>query len=517
MIAPLPRGLCLQSFKRRYKGEICDFKTRVILLKTQRIKIVKIEKINISDTINNARYLLGTEKQISPALKTMFEMLLTIISLLVGRLSLSSRNSSKPPSSDQNRKKKKRNNGKNKPGGQPGRTGINLQPMDNPDNVIPISIDKRSLPRGDYREVGFEARQVIDIEIARIITEYRAQILENVQGERFVATFPEGVTRPVQYGQSIKAHAVYLSQFQLIPYERVADYFINESKIPVSVGSLFNFNQEAFDRLAVFDTLVKEKLIQSLIIHSDETGINLNGKRIWLHAASNTRWTYFYPHEKRGCEAMDAIDILPKFRGVLAHDHWKPYYTYTSCIHALCNAHHLRELQWVMDNTDYAWAQNMQNLLLEINKTVKESTKNMLDSKISDEFREHYRQIIKDGTMEMPPPFEKPTNTDGKKKRGRSKKTKERNLLERLRDFENDVLRFMEVDYVPFTNNQGENDIRMTKVHQKISGCFKSMDGAKIFCRVRSYLLTSQKHGILPTDALRSLFNGELPAALFDD
>lgn len=508
----------IKSLKRRYREGICDFKFHVILVaKKQWIKIVKIEKLNITDIINNARQLLETDKQVSPALKAMFEMLLTIIMLLAGRLSLTSRNSSKPPSSDQYRKKTKRNNGKNKPGGQPGRTGINLQPIDNPDNVIPIKLDKRSLPRDDYREVGFEARQVIDIEISRIVTEYRAQILENAQGKRYVATFPEGVTRPIQYGQSIKSHAVYLSQFQLIPYERVADYFINESKIPVSVGSLFNFNQEAFDRLTVFDALAKAKLIKALLIHSDETGINLNGKRIWLHNASNEKWTYFFPHEKRGSEAMDDIGILPKFSGVLVHDHWKPYYTYAACIHALCNAHHVRELQWVIDNTGYVWAQSMQDLLLEINQAVNESSKNRFDGKTSHEFRKRYRQIIKDGIIEMPLQLDKPVAADGKKKRGRDKKTKELNLLERLRDFENDVLRFMEVDYVPFTNNQGENDIRMTKVQQKISGCFKSMDGAKIFCRVRSYLLTSQKHGITPADALKSLFNGELPAIFFTD
>ena len=486
----------------------------MILVNKIRIKIMKIDKLNITDTINNARALLENDKQISPALKAMFEMLLTIVMLLAGRLSLTSRNSSKPPSSDQNRKKQKKNDGKNKPGGQPGRTGANLQPIDKPDKVVPLKLDKRKLPRGDYREVGFEARQVIEIEISRIVTEYRAQILENAQGKRFVAAFPEGITRPIQYGQSVKSHAVYLSQFQLIPYERAADYFVSEAKIPLSVGSLFNFNQEAFDRLIIFDALAKEKLIKALLINSDETGINLNGKRIWLHTASNDLWTYFYPHEKRGSEAMDEIGILPKFRGVLVHDHWRPYYIYGTCIHSLCNAHHVRELQWVIDNSVYVWAQEMQDLLLKINEAVKASGINMLDSKASSEFRERYRQIIKEGIIEMPAPLEKPIGADGKKKRGRDKKTKELNLLERLRDFENDVLRFMEVDYVPFTNNQGENDIRMTKVQQKISGCFKSMEGAKIFCRVRSYLLTCQKHEISPTDALKSLFNGELPEVL---
>ena len=301
---------------------------------------MKIEKLNITDTIDNARKLLKTDQQISPALKAMFEMLLTIVMLFAGRLSLTSRNSSKPPSSDPNRKKKKKSDGKNKPGGQLGRIGKNLEPVDDPDNVISLKLDKRCLPRGKYREIGFEARQVVDLEISRIVTEYQAQILEDAQGKRYIADFPEGVTRPIQYGQSIKSHAVYLSQFQLIPYERVADYFVNEAKIPVSVGSLFNFNQEAFERLDVFDKLAKEKLIKASLINADETGININGDRHWLHTASNKLWTYLYPHEKRGGEAMDEIGILPKFQGVLVHDHWKPYYTYKTCTHALCNAHH---------------------------------------------------------------------------------------------------------------------------------------------------------------------------------
>jgi len=475
---------------------------------------VKPDKINITETVDSARKLLETDKQISPALRAMFEMLLMIITLLAGKLGLNSKNSSKPPSTDLNRKKKKTGNkGNNKPGGQPGRVGKNLEPVDNPDTIIPIKLDKRRLPKGDYHEVGFESRQVIDIEMSRIVTEYRAQILEDTEGKRFVAAFPKGVSRPIQYGQSIKAHAVYLSQFQLIPYERVADYFINEASIPISVGSLFNFNQEAYDLLEGFDAIAKQKLIQASLVHADETGINVNGKRIWLHNASNERWTYFYPHEKRGCEAMDEIGILPNFLGRLIHDHWKPYYIYQDCKHGLCNAHHIRELEWVIEHhAQYTWAKSLQDFLLEINEAVNKTEQNCFDDVTADTYRIRYRQIIKTGEIEMPLP---PPEANQRKKRGREKKTKERNLLERLRDFETDVLRFMVEPEVPFTNNRGENDIRMTKVQQKISGCFKSMDGAKIFCRVRSYLLSAQKHGVTPTDALKSLFDGKLPAVFF--
>jgi len=258
---------------------------------------------------------------------------------------------------------------------------------------------------------------------------------------------------------------------------------------------------------------VKEKLIASLFIHVDETGINVNGKRIWLHCAVNDRWTYFYPHEKRGAEAMNAIDILPNFSGTLIHDHWKPYYTYTACEHALCNAHHIRELEWVTDNyPQYTWAKLMQALLIEINNAVNQTEKNYLDEQSITTYRLHYSEIIKLGEQQMPLPPPAPNQT---KKKGREEKSKERNLLERLRDFEDDALRFMTVSYVQFTNNSGENAIRMTKVQQKISGCFRAMNGAKIFCRIRSYLLTAQKHNISPTEALQTLFKGKLPQVFY--
>jgi transposase len=468
-------------------------------------------RLNITKTVEEAQNLLETDKQISPALKAMFKMLLMLVTILSSRLGLNSNNSSKPPSNDLNRKKTSKNSGK-KPGGQMGRKGKNLEPIENPDHIIPIKLDKASLPPGDYHEIGYEARQVVEIEISRIVTEYQAQILEDAKGKRYIASFPKDVTRPIQYGQSIKAHAVYLSQFQLIPYERVADYFINEASIPISVGSLFNFNKEAFKLLEKFDEVVKQKLIQDLIVNADETGINVNGKRIWLHNACNEKWTYLYPHTKRGAEAMNEIGILPNFCGTLIHDHWKPYYTYKNCTHGLCNAHHVRELQWVIDNyPKYTWAETMQKLLLEINDAVNCTEKNCLDDNTANTYRVRYHQIIQIGEKETPLLLDPKLN----KKKGHGKKSKERNLLERLRDFEQDTLLFMVDGNVPFTNNCGENDIRMAKVQQKISGCFKSIEGAKIFCRVRSYLLTAQKHDILPTDALRTLFAGRLPEHLF--
>jgi transposase len=207
---------------------------------------LKIDAIDVDSAINSVKELLGKEKDLSPALRSALEVLLILVSLLLNRISLNSKNSSKPPSTDPNRKRSGQQvKSARKPGGQQGRNGTTLQAVDDPDEVKVLEIDRRTLPKGSpYREVGHEIRQVIDIDISRFVTEYRAQILEDSQGKRWVALFPEGVNQPVQYGLSLKANAVYMSQHQLIPYDRVRDHFQDQMHIAVSAGSVFNFNQE---------------------------------------------------------------------------------------------------------------------------------------------------------------------------------------------------------------------------------------------------------------------------------
>ena len=464
-----------------------------------------INNVDIDATLNKVKVLLKEEKDLSPAVRSMIELPALVITLLVGRLNLNSSNSSKPPSSDPNRKKVRNENGGKKAGGQKGRVGVTLQKVDEPDKIEVIKLDRRKLPPERYKEMGYESRQVFGIEVSRVVTEYRAQILEDSKGNRFVAPFPEDVTKAVQYGKSVKAHSVYMSQFQLIPYNRVQDHFKEQLQIPISSGSIYNFNLEAYDLLGEFEEKIKSKLAESVLMHVDETSINIGGDRYWLHYTSNDLWTYFFPHEKRGAIATEAIGILPKFTGILCHDHWKPYYTY-ECVHSLCNAHHLRELTRAWEQDNQKWAKRMKALLENMNHAVNDAG-GQLGSVESEKYRHEYRAILKDAEAECPPPDE--IQREGK--RGRIKRSKARNLLERLRDFENDVLRFLENKIVPFTNNLGENDIRMTKVQQKISGCFRSMDGAKIFCRVRSYLSTCRKQGINSSNALDILFRGKLP------
>ena len=469
---------------------------------------MKLEGIDIDGTLSDLESSLKQEKDLSPSLKSMIKVLILLVKMLTNRIGLNSGNSSKPPATDPNRKKKKRKTKANKSGGQKGHKGSTLNPVEEPDEIEVLTIDRRTLPKDiSYKEVGFEKRQVFDIYIAREVTEYQAQILEDENGNRFIASFPEGVNRLVQYGSTLKAHCVYMSQHQLLPYKRIQEYFTEQLHIPISQGSIFNFNNDAYRRLKGFDKIARDNLAKpEHSLHADETGINIDGKRHWLHCNSSALWTYFYPHEKRGAEAIEEMNIIPHFKGVLIHDHWKPYYRYNGCLHALCNAHHIRELVRACEQDNQVWAGKMKAFLEETNEMVHDFG-GFLSHEIANQYRQDYQEILKEAQIECPEPV-KPKE---KGKRGRLKRSKSRNLLERLINYEDDVLRFMENPGVPFTNNQGENDIRMTKVQQKISGCFRSMEGAKIFCRVRSYLSTCRKHGVSSSKAMSLLFENKLP------
>ena len=466
-----------------------------------------LDGIDIDATLKELEATIQADSSLSPALKAMIKVLMLVVKLLTNRVELNSRNSSKPPSTDPNRPKNSSKPSDNKAGGQNNHKGSTLKQTEEPDVIETISVDRRTLPKGHtFEEAGFETRQVFDINISRLVTEYRAQVLVDETGKRFVAQFPQGINKAAQYGQALKAHAVYLSQYQLLPYNRIQEYFNDQLHLPISQGSIFNFNKEAYKRLAPFSEIVKQKLINSSRIHADETGINIGGKRHWLHCASNDDWTDYFPHKKRGGEAMKSRGILSAFKGTLCHDHWKPYYCHTDCLHALCNAHHLRELQRAFEQDQQAWAGEMKVLLEIINIAVHEAG-GSLKPPIAGRYLGLYQALLQKAELECPAPNE----TRKKGQRGRIKRSKSRNLLERLINFESDVLRFMVEPDIPFTNNLGERDIRMTKVQQKISGCFRSMEGAEIFCRIRGYLSTCRKQGMKASQAMAMLFAGELP------
>jgi transposase len=460
---------------------------------------LSVGKINFNETIARVEKCLHEDVRIPAEFKALVELLLLVVKLLVKRQGINSSNSSKPPSQDPNRTRGSKSKGKKrKPGGQPGHNGSHLAQVANPDVVETIELDRRSLPSGIYKHAGYEVRQLIEILISTEVTEYRAEILESASGDQYVAEFPEGIKSPVQYGNSVKAQSTYLSQYQLVPLLRVKDHFRDQLEIELSKGSISNWNAELFDSLESFEAWARRDLIKAFRNNADETGINVGGKRLWLHSVSNDKTTLFHADEKRGKDAMDRMGVLPLFTGVLMHDHWKPYFGY-KCKHGLCNAHHLRELEAAIEFDGQKWAKAMQEHLIVMRDAVEEAG-GALPKMRASVLRKKYRKILRKAEMECPLNLKTRAQT------------KSRNLLERLRDFEKETLRFLRDSDVPFTNNLGENDIRMTKVQQKISGCFRSMDGARKFCRIRSYISTCRKRGIGPGDALRMAFEGKLPA-----
>ena len=468
-----------------------------------------LDGISVQETIDRAKKALE-EIEASEEQKSSLKDVITVASIMKDRIALNSSNSGKPPSTDepkgQDKKDDKPSPSGRSSGGQNGHKGTQLNLVEDPDEIIDIKVDESELQSGNYTMSGYLRRQVIDIKISRHVIEYRAETFSDENGNTITAAFPDNVGRPVQYGVSIKANSVYMSQYQLIPYKRVAEHFNDNTDIDISTGTLCNFNEQAYDLLAPFHKWVVDQQCQANVLNADETGININGKLHWLHSLSNDKTTYFHPDAKRGSTAMDAMKVLQDFKGVLCHDHWKPYYKY-SCIHALCNAHHIRELKRAHEQDNQKWAKKIEDLLKEMNKAVHSADDGVLPEEDIKQYDDKYVGILEEGKKECPEIKVK----KGESKKGRVKRTRPRNLLNRLIEFKEDALRFCHEADVPFTNNSAEREIRMTKVHQKVSGCFRSMGGAMRFCRIRSYIKTCQKNDIKPTEALKMLFNGETP------
>jgi transposase len=411
---------------------------------------------------------------------------------------------------DPNREKKPNAENKRKPGGQPGHEGNILRPVSNPDKIIKINVDREKLPPGNWTAAGYESRQLFDMEIKRCVTEYQAERLVNEKGEYYTAGFPEGIVQSAQYGKGVKAHGVYLSVEQAVPCQRISEHFENQIHIPVSAGSVCNFKKEAYTMLGYFKTWVISRLIDAKVLHFDETGINIASRREWVHSVSTDLLTYYYPHEKRGKPAMESIGVTAETEAVMVHDHWKPYYGYENKVHALCNAHHIRELTAAKEE-GMGWAEPMIEFLYGLNRKVEEAG-GRLNEEEQVRVRISYRKILSAAETECPQP---PPNPPGK--RGRAARSKSRNLIERLIAYEDDTLRFMTDKDIPFTNNQAERDLRMIKVQQKVSGCFRSWDGAYNYCRIKSYISTCKKHHITASDALNILYNGEKPPFMLEN
>jgi len=440
------------------------------------------------------------------------------IMALEEQLKKNSRNSDKPPSSDGLKRQIKSTRSKSfrQSGGQKGHDGHTLKMVSEPDHNRKHGIEECTHCHGSLQDaeiVGYKKRQVFDIPPLKFeVTEHQAEVKKCCHcGTINTAAFPADVMQSVQYGPGIKSFSVYLMQYQLIPSERTTELLEDIFGQSISEGTLYNWNRAAYQALENTEAEIKQQLIQSPINHFDETGTFCQNKLNWLHVVSNPKLTYYAIHPKRGKEAMDAVNILPQYKGIAIHDFWSSYLPY-KCKHVICNAHLIRELTALSETLNQKWSSQMTELLLTIKKRVEQSSshKNSLDMLTLQRFEKEYDKLVCQG-LGLNPIRDKKNQ-----KRGRQKQTKATNLLRRLQEYRSDILAFMYDFRIPFTNNLAERDLRMVKVKQKISGTFRSREGASFFCRIRGFISTIKKNNCNVLDSISQTLLGEPISLLFN-
>lgn len=435
------------------------------------------------------------------------------IQVLGDQLAKNSSNSGKPPSSDGLKKKPKslRERGARKSGGQKGHKGETLEMVSTPHHIAVHEVTSCPHCAWDLNDVGvqgIEKRQVFDVPPMTIeVTEHQAQIKCCPQCQAQVkAPFPVGVDHAVQYGSRLSAQAVYLNSYQLLPLARVCELLGDFYGRAPSEAFVLSATESARAALDVCLDAIQAQLREQAVVHCDETGLRVEGKLNWLHVASTPRLTYYAIHPNRGQKAMRAIGILNELTGRAVHDGYVSYFQFANCSHALCNAHHLRDLRFISEQYEQAWAEQIAQLLLDAKREVEASPDGQmsLSSERLRVYHQRYGALLQQGFEANSPPEQPTTN-----KRGRKKQSPPKNLLDRLHRYEAQTLAFLSDFRVPFDNNLAERDVRMMKVKQKISGTFRTRHGAEVFCDIRSYISTVRKQGHPVIKALYDAFLGQ--------
>jgi len=353
-----------------------------------------------------------------------------------------------------------------------------------------------------------ERRTQIDIVFEKVVTHIDAEIKRcPTCHEQTRAPFPESFAGPVQYGSGIKAYALNLLIAQMLSLKRVQQSIQTLIGLAISEATILKYVLQLNRALARWEQEAIEQLLALPALHVDETSLRVDRKNHWIHVCAGGDITLKCLHPKRGQEAMEATGIIPRYGGVIIHDCWASYLAYDHCGHGLCGAHLLRELTFIVDAEGYAWAKNMKRLLQQTCRLVSKRQRKKLNRREYANLQKRYRNILTRGEKELPPI---PPRQNGK--RGRVAKSDAHNLWERFRDYESAVLLFAKEAYVPFTNNRAERDLRMSKVKQKVSGCFRKREFAEAYCRISSYLQTMANRGVNPLVAIQMALSGQLYA-----
>jgi transposase len=470
--------------------------------------VKKSTKISIQNELYSIRQQYESKKSsLQSEALTIIELLFGLfnIILLTMGMKTTSQNSHLPPSRDPYRKKKAKNSKKKQMGGVPGHRGKSLEQVEHADKVITHVVSTCHSCRASLNDLScthISKHQVFDIEFNVIVTEHQVEHKTCLCGHHQSGALPQHVSSsPCSYGPSVKALAMDLTQVQFVPLKRASEFFFNKFGLSVSETSLMNFSREFYDKLKQeWEPKTEKALKDSEVLNGDETGININGENAWIHSLSNDLVVLMKPHYDRGAAAMDEIGILPHYNSILCHDFWASYGSY-DVIHACCHAHLKRELRRAYEDFDQKWAKRMSNILQDANE-LRNKQEGILSWKQIQSVENKYTRILHAAEVECP------LVRDRKNKRGRIRQTYPRQLLNRLIGKRSWVLMFLYDPRVPYTNNRAERDIRMAKVQQKVSGCFRTFEGAERFCLARSFVLSMNRQGRNAPEAIEALFRG---------
>lgn len=350
-----------------------------------------------------------------------------------------------------------------------------------------------------------ERRTKIDIVFEKVVEHIDAEIKQCPNCDATVkGRFPSDMHGPLQYGEGLKAFVINLLVCQMVALNRVQKLVKSMVGVVIAEASLLKFILRLHQALEAWELQATEQLIRAPAIHVDETSLRVDKKNHWIHVYCAGDITLKFLHRKRGKEAIKAINIIPRYGGTIIHDCWSSYLAYDHCGHGLCGSHLLRELTFIFEANDYAWALDMKRLLQETCQEVSKRTEKRLTDRELEPLHERYRHILAQGEKELPPIPPKPGG-----KRGKLAKSDAHNLLERLQKYETAVLMFAKDPYVSFTNNRAERDLRMAKVKQKVSGCFRTEIYAHAYCRISSYLQTMANKGVNPLIAIQMALAAE--------